>query len=110
MMGVRKARPSSLTARARVQRDTGIVADWPGPSSSAEQTFGWTAYARAGRCGAVPNWKSMSSRHMRCMMMASLRATATQAFLLPTRLASFTPQARSADHFLVTRRWALAAS
>jgi hypothetical protein len=35
---------------------------------------------------------------MRCMMMASLRATATQAFLLPTRLASFTPHARSADH------------
>jgi hypothetical protein len=93
--GVRKARPSSLTARARFQRDTGIVADWPGPSSWLSRRSALAAHAFAGRCGSVPNWKSMSSRHMRCMMIASLRATATQAFLLPTRLVSFTPQARS---------------
>ena len=33
--------------------------------------------------GAWPNWKSVPSTHIRCMMMASLRATATQAFFMP---------------------------
>ena len=37
------------------------------------------------------------SAHMRCSTTASLRATATLAFFCPTRLASRTPQAFSAD-------------
>ena len=47
---------------------------------------------------------------MRCMMMASLRATATHAFFMPTRLPSLRPHARNVDHFLEMRKWELAAS
>ncbi len=46
---------------------------------------------------------SLPSFHMRCRMPASLRATATVAFLAPIRLASRVPQALSADHFAT--RW-----
>jgi len=64
------------------------------------------------RLGAAdcPNRKSVSSTHMRCMMIASFRATATHAFLAPMRLASFTPHARSTDHFRDLRRCAFASS
>ena len=37
--------------------------------------------------------KSVSSRHMRCRMIASLRATATIAFWIPRRLAMAMPHA-----------------
>jgi hypothetical protein len=43
--------------------------------------------------------KDAPSTHMRCMMTASLRATAIFAFFKPLRLASPRPQALSADHF-----------
>ena len=36
--------------------------------------------------------------HIRCMMTASLRATATRARLPPARLATLTAQAFNADH------------
>src|SRR5215813_15337267 len=42
---------------------------------------------------------SVPSTHMRCKITASLRATATLAFLSPLRLAIRRPQALSADHF-----------
>jgi hypothetical protein len=38
------------------------------------------------------------------MMIASFRATATHAFFAPARLASFTPHARTVDHFLDLRK------
>jgi hypothetical protein len=44
------------------------------------------------------------------MMIASFRATATHAFFAPARLASFTPHARTVDHFLDLRRCEFAAS
>jgi hypothetical protein len=43
------------------------------------------------------------------MMIASFRATATHAFFAPARLASFTPHARTVDHFLNLRRCEFAA-
>jgi len=47
---------------------------------------------------APPASKTIAAR-MRCMITASLRATAIFAFFMPLRLASRTPQAFSADHF-----------
>ena len=44
------------------------------------------------------------SLHMRCMITASLRASATFAFLRPRRLATFIAQAFSHDHFFVQRQ------
>src|ERR1700730_1015841 len=43
-------------------------------------------------------WNSLSPAHMRCMITASLRATATVARRKPRRLAIAVPQAFSADH------------
>ena len=45
-----------------------------------------------------PHWKSVPSIHIRCMMTASLRASATRARLAPAFLAIRTAQAFSADH------------
>ena len=42
----------------------------------------------------------MPSRHIRCMITASLRATATFAFLSELRLASVMPQCLSAVHWV----------
>ena len=43
--------------------------------------------------------KSLPSHSILCRMLASLRATATVAFLVPIRLTSRVPQAFRADHF-----------
>jgi hypothetical protein len=45
--------------------------------------------------------RARRERHggLRCRMIASLRATATWALRSPLRLASFAPQAFTADHF-----------
>lgn len=43
--------------------------------------------------------KSVPSLHIRCMMTASLRASATIALRWPRRLATFMAQAFSQDHF-----------
>jgi hypothetical protein len=50
------------------------------------------------------------STQMQCKTRASLRATATWAFFMPTRLASRSPQAFHAHHFLVRCISTLAAS
>ncbi len=47
---------------------------------------------------ATDQRKSVSSRHMRCSTIASLRATATSAFCMPRRLATASPQTFSEDH------------
>ena len=49
--------------------------------------------------GSAPKRKSAPSRHMRCRITASLRATATRARAMPRRLAICIPQARRRDHF-----------
>jgi hypothetical protein len=45
-----------------------------------------------------PHWKSVPSIHIRCMITASLRASATRARLAPAFLAIRAAQAFSADH------------
>src|SRR5664280_176507 len=44
---------------------------------------------------------SVPSTHMRCMITANRRASATMAFFIPRRLAIFMAQALSHDHLLV---------
>ena len=63
------------------------------PSSSCGQAAGLTCRVQR---------KSVPSRHMRCMMTASLRASATIARRWPRRLATSIAQAFNQDHF-VTR-------
>ena len=55
-------------------------------------------YAAATACSRV-HWNSVPSTHMRCMMTASRRASATIAFFIPRRLAICIAQALSQDHF-----------
>jgi hypothetical protein len=56
-----------------------------------------------------PIWKSVSLIHIRCKMLASLRATTTIAHNMLDRLAIRRPHARNADYFL-TRSSRLAAA
>lgn len=53
-----------------------------------------------------PTWKSVSLTHIRCRMLASLRATAVIAHSMLERLAIRRPHARSADHFLTPQQQA----
>ena len=53
---------------------------------------------------------SVPSTHMRCMITASRRASATIAFFIPRRLAIFIAQALSQDHLLVRVSMTWAAS
>jgi hypothetical protein len=57
--------------------------------------------AAAGMLFSLVQRNSVPSLHMRCMITASLRASATFAFLRPRRLATFIAQAFSHDHFFV---------
>src|SRR3954447_6518132 len=59
---------------------------------------GWTS-GQAIEVSCV-HQKSVPSVQMQCRMTASLRATATLAFLAPTRFISRTPQAFSGDQRL----------
>jgi hypothetical protein len=54
----------------------------------------------AAACSRV-HWNSVPSTHMRCMITASRRASATIAFFRPRRLAICIAQALSQDHLLV---------
>src|SRR5664279_1841604 len=53
---------------------------------------------------------SVPSTHMRCMITANRRASATIAFFMPRRLAIFMAQALSQDHLLVRVNMTWAAS
>lgn len=56
----------------------------------------------------LPQRNSLPSVHMRCRIIASLRATATRARAMLRRLATFMPHARSADHLVlrISNEWA----
>ncbi len=56
------------------------------------------------------HWNSVPSTHMRCMITASRRASATIAFFIPRCLAIFIAQALSHDHLLVRVSMTWAAS
>jgi len=66
----------------------------------------WNSPGHAAGC--LPQRNSLPSAHMRCRITASLRATATRARAMPRRLATFMPQARSADHLVlrISNEWA----
>ena len=55
-------------------------------------------HAAAAACSRVQR-NSVPSTHMRCMITANRRASATIAFLIPRCLAIFIAQALSQDHF-----------
>ena len=55
-------------------------------------------HAAAAACSRVQR-NSVPSTHMRCMITASRRASATIAFFIPRRLAICIAQALSQDHF-----------
>lgn len=57
-----------------------------------------------------PHSKEVPSTQMQWRIMAIFRAIATLAFFIPTRLASFMPQAFREDHFLVRCSSTVAAS
>ena len=50
---------------------------------------------------ACPQSNDVPSTQMQCRITAIFRATATFAFLMPIRFASFMPQALREDHFFV---------
>src|SRR4029434_7228456 len=58
--------------------------------------------ARYAATSFLDQLNSVRSIHMRCIMTASLRATATVAFRSPFRFASLIPPAFSDDHFGTT--------
>src|SRR5450631_1829793 len=84
----------------------------PHPSSREghHSTAGWSSsvllshvilygfYTAAADCSRVQR-NSVPSTHMRCMITASRRASATIAFFIPRRLAICIAQALSHDHF-----------
>ena len=55
-------------------------------------------HAAVATCSRVQR-NSVPSTHMRCMITANRRASATIAFFLPRCLATFIAQALSQDHF-----------
>lgn len=91
--GVRElGRPSSQRVLEQSHRDrNGLTL----PTSLQSRSLSWDNPHVAWVTGGFPKRKSVSSTHIRCKMIASLRATAMRAFLAPMRLASLTPQARS---------------
>ena len=106
MMGSRDRSPSSqhVVPRTRDVLLTRILADLTVPvvraavarQRSTATRFGYTAFAAtAGR----PKSNSTVVTQMRCMITASLRATATVARFMPRRLATETPQARKRDPY-----------
>ena len=64
----------------------------------------------AGCTFSAPKRNSVPSNHIRCMMTASLRATAVTARLWPRRAAIRTPQAFTVHHFFDRTSMPLAAS
>ena len=91
----------------RVVRPTAIVADLTVPvvraavacqAVTAPRSIGYAALAAT---AGPPKSNSSPVTQMRCMITASLRATATVARFMPRRLATATPQARRRDYLRV---------
>src|SRR5450631_2320742 len=96
-------------------------ANSPHPSSREghHSTTGWSSsfllsHVILSCCHATAasrvHWNSVPSTHMRCMITASRRASATIAFFIPRCLAVFMAQALSQDHLLVRVSMTWAAS
>ena len=83
----------------RPARDIFPPARWSSSFLLSDLIFHGFHAAAAAACSRVQR-NSVPSTHMRCMITASRRASATIAFFMPRRLAICIAQAFSQDHFL----------
>jgi hypothetical protein len=114
-----KTRWNNLLGGLAVRLTAGpaTITNSPHPSSREghHSTTGWRSsvllsylilngfHAAAAACSRVQR-NSVPSTHMRCMMTASRRASATIAFFIPRRLATCIAQAFSQDHLFERSR------
>ena len=110
-----RTRRNNLMGGLAVRRTAGPRRHTNSPHPSSREghlsTAGWSSsfllldlilhgcHAAAEACSRV-QWNSVPSTHMRCMITANRRASATIAFFIPRRLAICMAQALSHDHFL----------
>ena len=110
-----RTRRNNLLGGLAVRRTAGPRRHANSPHSSSREghlsTAGWSSsfllsdmilhgcHAAAATCSRVRR-NSVPSTHIRCMITASRRASATIAFFIPRRLAICIAQALSQDHFL----------
>src|SRR3954465_185331 len=71
------------------------------PWNSAFLLVSFAPDAQAAAASVLVQWNSVPSAHMRCMITAIRRATATTARFIPRCRAIFMPQALSHDHLMV---------
>jgi hypothetical protein len=119
-----KTRRNNLLGGLAVRRTTGPSGQTNSPHPSSREghhsTAWWSSsillsYLILGgsHAAAASSWvqrNSVPSTHMRCMITASRRASATIAFFIPRCLAIFIAQAFSQDHLLVRVSMTCAAS
>src|SRR5476649_2359772 len=107
-----KTRRNNLLGGLAVRRTTGPSGQTNSPHPSSREghhsTAWWSSsfllsHVILSCCHATAasrvHWNSVPSTHMRCMITASRRASATIAFFIPRRLAICIAQALSQDHF-----------
>jgi hypothetical protein len=110
-----KTRRNNLSGGLAVRSTAGpsgsTISPHPSSREGHHSTAGWSSsfllldlilsgfHAAAVTCSRVQR-NSVPSTHMRCMITASRRASATIAFFFPRRLAICIAQALSHDHFL----------
>ena len=118
-----KTRRNNLLGGLAVRRTTGPSGQTNSPHPSSREghhsTAWWSSsfllsHVILSCCHATAasrvHWNSVPSTHMRCMITASRRASATIAFFIPRCLAIFMAQALSQDHLLVRVSMTWAAS
>jgi hypothetical protein len=95
-----------LTARTRDRTDSPQPSSLRGTSLHRSVELGFSPRyfrpdAQAAAASVLVQWNSVASAHMRCMITAIRRATATTARFIPRCRAIFMPQALSHDHLMV---------
>ena len=96
-----------LAARVTVGPSGHATSPHPSSREGHHSTVGWSSsvlLSHVVRCvshataASRVHWNSVPSTHMRCMITANRRASATIAFFIPRCLAIFMAQALSQDH------------
>jgi len=119
-----KTRRNNLLGGLAVRRTAGPSGQTNSPHPSSREghhsTTGWSSSillshvilnrSHAAAASSRVQRNSVPSTHMRCMITANRRASATIAFFIPRRLAIFMAQALSQDHLLVRVNMTWAAS
>src|ERR1039458_5043415 len=118
-----KTRRNNLLGGLTVRRTAGPSGQTNSPHPSSREghhsTAGWSSSVLLSHvilisshavAAARVQRNSVPSTHMRCMITASRRASATIAFFIPRCLAIFMAQALSQDHLLVRVNMTWAAS